>query len=312
MHRNVRAVELIEEAIRRGEGRLAANGALAVETGAHTGRSARDKYTVRDATTEDALWWDNNQAMTPEQFDLLHADMLKHAEGRELFVQELFAGADARHRLAARIYLEYAWHALFIRYLLRVPADAELKGFTPEFTVVNLPSFRADPKRHGTRSETVIACNFTRKLVLIGGTSYAGETKKSIFGYLNFLLPQKGVMPMHCSANEARGGNSPAVFFGLSGTGKTTLSADPARVLLGDDEHGWSEDGIYNFEGGCYAKTIRLSAEAEPQIHAASTRFGALLEDVVLKDDRTPDFDDGALTENARSAYPLDFIANAS
>ncbi|MEC9368546.1 MAG: phosphoenolpyruvate carboxykinase [Pseudomonadota bacterium] len=312
IHRNTTAVELIEFAVRRGEGKLAANGALAVETGAHTGRSARDKYTVRDATTEKTLWWDNNQPMTPEQFDLLFADMLAHAEGREMFVQDLYAGADATHRLAARIHVELAWHALFIRYLLRVPNATELKSFAPEFTVVNLPSFRADPKRHGTRSETVIACNFTRKLVLIGGTSYAGETKKSVFGYLNFLLPEKGVMPMHCSANESREGSEAAVFFGLSGTGKTTLSADPARTLLGDDEHGWSQEGIYNFEGGCYAKTIRLSAEAEPQIHAASTRFGALLENVVLLGDRTPDFDDGSLTENARSAYPLEFIDNAS
>ena len=311
-HKNFSAETLMQQAVARQEGRLTGGGALAVETGAHTGRAARDKYIVRDATTEDAVWWDNNQAMSPEHFEVLLKDFLAHAEGRDLFVQELFAGADADHRLRARIYLEYAWHALFIRYLLRCPDASELEGFSPEFTVVNLPSFRADPERHGTRSDTVIACDFTRKLVLIGGTSYAGETKKSVFGYLNFLLPEKGVMPMHCSANESADGGGSAVFFGLSGTGKTTLSADPKRTLLGDDEHGWSDKGIYNFEGGCYAKTINLSREAEPEIHAASVRDGALLENVIVGADGAPDFDDGSLTENTRSAYPLEFIPNAS
>ena len=311
-HTNFSAEKLIEHAVARQEGTLTDGGALAVETGAHTGRAARDKYIVRDATTEDAVWWDNNQAMSPDHFEVLLQDFLAHAEGRDLYMQELFAGADADHRLRARIYLEYAWHALFIGYLLRRPDASELEGFSPEFTVVNLPSFRADPQRHGTRSDTVIACDFTRRLVLIGGTSYAGETKKSVFGYLNFLLPEKGVMPMHCSANESPDGGSSAVFFGLSGTGKTTLSADPRRTLLGDDEHGWSDKGIYNFEGGCYAKTINLSREAEPEIHAASLRAGALLENVIVGADGTPDFDDGALTENTRSAYPLEFIPNAS
>lgn len=312
IRRNNTSEELLEFALKHGEGKQTCDGALAVETGLHTGRSARDKFIVRDETTEDTVWWDNNQSMAPEHFDRLLEDFLAHADGRDLFVQELHAGADKAHRLRARIYLEYAWHALFIRYLLRVPDASELAGFSPEFTVVNLPSFKADPERHGTKSETVIACNFSRKLVLIGGTSYAGETKKSVFGYLNYMLPQKGVMPMHCSANEANEGDSPAVFFGLSGTGKTTLSADPKRTLLGDDEHGWSGYGIFNFEGGCYAKTIRLSRAAEPQIYDASTRAGALLENVVLKADGTPDFDDGSLTENARSAYPLDYIPNAS
>jgi len=311
-HKNLSAEQLVARAVERQEGQLTDGGALAVETGAHTGRAAKDKFIVRDATTEDAIWWDNNQAMTPEHFEVLLQDFLKHADGRELFVQELHAGADLEHRLRARIYLECAWHALFIGYLLRRPEPSELEGFSPEFTVVNLPSFKADPARHGTSSETVIACDFTRKLVLIGNTSYAGETKKSVFGYLNFLLPEKGVMPMHCSANEASDGGSSAVFFGLSGTGKTTLSADPKRTLLGDDEHGWSDNGIYNFEGGCYAKTINLSREAEPQIYDASIRKGALLENVVLNDDGSPDFDDGSLTENARSAYPLEFIPNAS
>lgn len=312
IHRNTSTEELLEQAVARGEGRRTDGGALAVETGAHTGRAAKDKFIVCDATTEHNVWWDNNQKMRPEHFEALLADFLAHADGRELFVQELFAGADENHRLPARIYLEYAWHALFIRYLLRRPRTSDLEGFSPEFTVVNFPSFRANPERHGTQSETVIACDFTRKLVLIGGTSYAGETKKSVFGYLNFLLPQKGVMPMHCSANEAADFGSSAVFFGLSGTGKTTLSADPKRTLLGDDEHGWSQEGIYNFEGGCYAKTINLSREAEPEIYDASIRAGAILENVVLRDDGSPDFDDGSLTENARSAYPLEFIPNAS
>ena len=311
IHKNTSADELIKQSLQRDEGKLTDTGALAVETGAHTGRAAKDKFIVRNASTEDTVWWDNNQAMSPENFEVLLEDFLTHADGRELFEQELFAGADENHRLPTRVFLEYAWHALFIRYLLRRPEASELEGFLPEFTVVNLPSFRADPERHGTNSDTVIACDFTRKLVLIGGTSYAGETKKSVFGFLNYMLPEKDIMPMHCSANEATDGGSSAVFFGLSGTGKTTLSADPKRTLLGDDEHGWSNDGIFNFEGGCYAKTINLSREAEPEIYDASIRAGAVLENVVLNDDGTPDFDDGSLTENARSAYPLEFIPNA-
>jgi phosphoenolpyruvate carboxykinase (ATP) len=312
VNQNNSHLELIELAIRRGEGQFSSTGALVFQTGAHTGRSAQDKFTVRDDTTEKAVWWDNNKAISAEQFDLIYADFLEHAKTRELFVQDLYAGADPGHRLNTRVFTEYAWHGLFIRWLLRRPDKSDLAGFQPQFTVVNLPSFRADPKRHGVRSETVIACNFAKRLVLIGGTSYAGETKKSVFTFLNYLMPEKGVMPMHCSANVGNGGDS-AVFFGLSGTGKTTLSADPKRTLLGDDEHGWSETGIYNFEGGCYAKTIRLSNEAEPQIWAASNRFGAVLENVVLKPGSLePDFDDGSRTENTRSAYPLDFISNAS
>jgi phosphoenolpyruvate carboxykinase (ATP) len=312
VNHNTGDAELIELAIARNEGRFASTGAFAVETGVHTGRSVQDKYTVRDASTEKAVWWDNNEAMSPEQFDLLWADFREHAKSCELFVQDLHAGADPAHRLNARVFTQYAWHALFIRNLLRKPRSGELAGFNPEFTVINLPSFRADPKRHGVRSETVIACNFAKRLVLIGGTSYAGETKKSVFTYLNYVMPEKGVMPMHCSANVGSNGDS-AIFFGLSGTGKTTLSADPKRTLLGDDEHGWSSDGIYNFEGGCYAKTIRLSQEAEPQIWSATNRFGTVLENVILKPGtREPDFQDGRLTENTRSAYPLEFIANAS
>jgi phosphoenolpyruvate carboxykinase (ATP) len=312
LRRNTCVSELVEIAVRRGEGRLAATGAFAVETGQHTGRSAEDKYLVRDRDSETAIWWDNAKEMSEEQFERLLADFITFAKHKELFVQDLFAGADAEHRLNTRVVTEYAWHALFIRHLLRRPEASELGGFVPDFTVVNLPSFRAAPLYHGTRSETVIACDFTRRIVLIGGTSYAGETKKAVFSFLNYILPAKGVMPMHCSANVGADGAS-AVFFGLSGTGKTTLSADPSRTLLGDDEHGWSAQGIFNFEGGCYAKTIRLSKSAEPEIWDASNRFATVLENVVLKAPaNTPDFDDNRLAENARSAYPLEAIANAS
>jgi phosphoenolpyruvate carboxykinase (ATP) len=309
--RNNPVAELVEFALERGEGRLSATGSFVVETGEHTGRSAQDKFTVRDADTDGAIWWDNNKPMSREHFEVLLADFKAHAGERELFVQDLYAGADPAQRLSARIFCEKAWHALFIRHLLRRPTESDLSFFAPEFTVVNLPSFKADPARHGCRTETVIACDFTRRLVLIGGSLYAGETKKSVFSFLNYLMPSKGVMPMHCSANVGPGGDS-AIFFGLSGTGKTTLSADPSRTLLGDDEHGWSSQGIYNFEGGCYAKTIRLSREAEPEIWEASNRFGAVLENVVMNSAREVDFDDGRLTENTRSAYPLHYISNAS
>lgn len=313
IHHNVREAILIEDAVRKGEGKLAKSGAFCAETGQHTGRSPNDKFVVRDAETDGKIWWDNSKAMTREQFDVLLADFIALAKDKELYVQDLFAGADETHRLATRIYTELAWHSLFIRHMLRRPTEAQLVGFAPEFTVVNLPSFKADPKKHGTRSETVIACDFTRRIVLIGGTSYAGETKKSVFSFLNYLLPGKNVMPMHCSANVSKDLKNSAVFFGLSGTGKTTLSADSSRILLGDDEHGWSDTGIFNFEGGCYAKTIRLSQEAEPEIWQASNRFGTVLENVILDEKtRLADFDDGRLTENTRSCYPLDFISNAS
>jgi phosphoenolpyruvate carboxykinase (ATP) len=308
---NFREAELIELAVARGEATLTAHGALRALTGQHTGRSAKDKFVVRDASTEDQIWWDNNKPMAPEAFDRLHADMTAHARGRELFVQDLIGGADSANALQSRIVTEYAWHALFIRNLLIRPERTALAGFLPELTIINLPSFRADPALHGCRSETVIAVNLAKGLVLIGGTSYAGEMKKSVFTALNYLLPGKGVMPMHCSANAGPNGDT-AVFFGLSGTGKTTLSADPARTLIGDDEHGWGEDGVFNFEGGCYAKTIRLSREAEPEIFATTERFGTVLENVVLDENRVPDFDDGSLTENTRCAYPLHFIPNAS
>ena len=312
VHWNLEAARLYEESLKRGESQIARGGALCADTGSHTGRSPKDKFVVRDALTENTVWWDNNGAISSGQFDVLLADFLKHAEGRELFAQDLYGGADPAHRVKARVFTEFAWHSLFIRNLLIRPEAAEIASYVPELTIVDLPSFRADPKRHGCRSETVIAIDFTRKIVLIGGTAYAGEMKKSVFTYLNYTLPTKGVVPMHCSANVGRN-DDPAVFFGLSGTGKTTLSADPDRTLIGDDEHGWSKEGIFNFEGGCYAKTIKLSAEAEPQIYAASQRFGTVLENIVMDSiSREVDFDDQTKTENTRSAYPLDFIPNAS
>ncbi|HEY0233550.1 MAG TPA: phosphoenolpyruvate carboxykinase (ATP), partial [Afipia sp.] len=309
---NFLAAPLYEHAVRTGEAELTADGALCAETGEFTGRSPKDKFTVRDARTDKTMWWGGNQSITPEQFQTLHDDFIKHCEGKTLFAQDLYGGADPKFRIRTRVYTELAWHSLFIRTLLIRPEFAELASFAPELTIVDLPSFRADPKRHGCKSENVVAIDFTRKIVLIAGTQYAGEMKKSVFTTLNYYLPEQGVMPMHCSANVGPDGDS-AIFFGLSGTGKTTLSADPNRTLIGDDETGWGPDGIFNFEGGCYAKTIKLSREAEPAIYDASTRFGAVLENVVL-DPRTrlPDFDDGSKTENTRSAYPLDFIPNAS
>ena len=308
---NLSETELYEEAIRGGEADLTADGALRAVTGQHTGRSPKDKFVVRDANTEGTIWWDSSKPMSPEHFDILRQDMLAHAAAKTLYVQDLIGGADPENALPTRVVTELAWHALFIRNLLIRPDRETLSAFVQKLTIINLPSFRADPARHGCRSETVIACDLTRGIVLIGGTSYAGENKKSVFTVLNYLLPAKGVMPMHCSANVGPSDDA-AIFFGLSGTGKTTLSADPARTLIGDDEHGWGENGIFNFEGGCYAKAIKLSAEAEPEIYAATRRFGTVLENVVLDENRVPDFDDASLTENTRSAYPLHFIPNAS
>jgi len=311
---NATEPELVEQALLRGEGRLGQGGALLVTTGQYTGRSPKDKFVVRTPDVEADIWWENNQPMTPEHFDRLYGDMLAHMRGRDYFVQDLYAGADPELRLDVRVVTELAWHGLFIRHMLRRPERAELDGFVPEYTIINCPSFRADPARHGCRSETVIAIHFARKLILIGNTGYAGENKKSVFTLLNYLLPAKGVMPMHCSANHAQGdAEDSAVFFGLSGTGKTTLSADPERVLIGDDEHGWSERGIFNFEGGCYAKTISLSPEAEPEIYATTTRFATVIENMVYDEEtRTLDFEDDSLTANMRCAYPLHYISNAS
>ena len=305
---------LIEEALKRGEGTLGQGGSFLCSTGSHTGRSPKDKFVVRTPSVEDTIWWENNAPMAPDAFDRLHADMLAHLRGREVFVQDLYAGADAEHRLDVRVVTELAWHNLFIRHLLRRPERAELDDFIAEFTIVNCPSFKADPARHGCRSETVIALNFDKKLILIANTAYAGENKKSVFTLLNYILPGKGVMPMHCSANHAIGDEEDvAVFFGLSGTGKTTLSADPGRVLIGDDEHGWSDKGTFNFEGGCYAKTINLSREAEPEIYATTERFATVVENMVFDPEtKELDFEDDSLTANTRCAYPLEYISNAS
>jgi phosphoenolpyruvate carboxykinase (ATP) len=312
VHWNLLAPQLYEHALTAGEAQLAYGGALAAETGVHTGRSPKDKFIVKDARTEPTVWWENNGAISCEHFDCLLADFLAHAKGKKLFAQDLYAGANHRHRLKTRVFTENAWQSLFIRNLLIRPDAPELKNFVPALTIIDLPSFKADAKRHGVRSETVIAIDFTRRVVLIGGTSYAGEIKKSVFTTLNYLLPRESVMPMHCSANVGPNGDV-ALFFGLSGTGKTTLSAEPSRTLLGDDEHGWSPQGIFNFEGGCYAKTIRLSPDAEPEIYATTHRFGTVLENVVLDPiTRVPDFDDDSKTENTRCAYPLEFIPNAS
>ncbi len=305
---------LVEAAVARGEGHLGKGGAFLCTTGQFTGRSPKDKHVVRTPGVENTIWWENNAAMTPEAFDRLYTDMLEHMKGRDYFVQDLYAGADPEHRLDVRVVTELAWHNLFIRHLLRRPERAELESFVPEFTIINCPSFKADPAKHSCRSDTVIALNFEKKLILIGNTEYAGENKKSVFTLLNYILPGKGVMAMHCSANHAIGNpNDTAVFFGLSGTGKTTLSADPSRILIGDDEHGWSDKGTFNFEGGCYAKTINLSAEAEPEIYATTHRFGTVIENMVYDPETFElDFTDSSLTENMRCAYPLDYISNAS
>jgi phosphoenolpyruvate carboxykinase (ATP) len=314
IHYNLIEPALLEAALKRGEGTLGKGGAFYCTTGKHTGRSPKDKFVVRTPGVENAIWWENNAPMQPDAFDRLHADMLAHMQGREVFVQDLYGGADPDHRLDVRVVTELAWHGLFIRHMLRRPARAELEGFVPEFTILNCPSFKADPARHGCRSETIIALNFDKKLILIGNSAYAGEIKKSVFTLLNYILPGKGVMAMHCSANHAIGDTGDtAIFFGLSGTGKTTLSADPSRVLIGDDEHGWSEKGTFNFEGGCYAKTINLSPEAEPEIYATTSKFASVVENMVFDPETLDlDFEDDSLTANTRVAYPLHYISNAS
>ena len=314
LHWNTVTARLVETAVARGEGKLSADGPLVVETGPHTGRTPKDKFMVRDAMTENTVWWGKiNQPMTPDHFAALKADFLAALHEKEdLYIQDLYGGSQPEHRVRVRVVNELAWHNLFIRTLLVRPEEKELRGFEADYTIIDLPSFRADPARHGCRSETVIAVNLSEKLILIGGTRYAGEMKKSVFGLLNYLLPDTGVMPMHCSANMGADGST-AVFFGLSGTGKTTLSADASRTLIGDDEHGWSDTHVFNFEGGCYAKMIRLSAEAEPEIFATTKRFGTVLENVVMDPvTRQLDLDDASLAENSRGAYPIDFIPNSS
>jgi phosphoenolpyruvate carboxykinase (ATP) len=311
VHANMSVAQLVETALLRGEAQLAANGALMAVTGARTGRSPKDKFIVDDAATHDRVHWGKvNKAISPERFEALLERVVEHLKNRELFVQNLYSGADSNYRLPIRVISEYAWQALFAHQLFVRPTAAELAAHQPEFTVVAAPEFEAVPERDGTNSGAFVLVDYTRKIVLIGGTKYAGEIKKSIFSVMNFIVPDRDVLPMHCSANVGADGTT-ALFFGLSGTGKTTLSADPARRLIGDDEHGWGPDGIFNFEGGCYAKCIDLTEEREPQIYRA-IRFGSVLENVVLDPEtREPDYADSKRTENTRSAYPVNFIDNA-
>ena len=308
---NLQHMELYEHALRRGEGLLTDRGALVVLTTPHTGRSPKDKFVVDEPESSGRIWWDRNDRVSVEHFADVFDLVRAHLDGQpELFVQDLFAGADPTYRQPVRFITPNAWHALFVRNMFIRPGVGDLVGFEPGFTVYHAPECQADPTRHGTRSGSFIVLNFAERVVLIGGTRYAGEMKKSIFTVLNYLLPLQGVLPMHCSANIGAAGDT-AVFFGLSGTGKTTLSADPQRRLIGDDEHGWSDDGIFNFEGGCYAKVIRLSAEGEPEIYGATQRFGTVLENTVLDPrSRMIDFDSERITENTRASYPIDFIPN--
>ena len=311
---NLGTAPLVEHALKRGEGQLTKDGALLVDTGKFTGRSVKDKYVVRDATTEESINWGAiNQPMAPEHWANLKADFLAAVQDQsELYVADLFGGSQPEYRVNVRVITQMAWHNLFVRTLLVRPTAEEQASFVPEYTIINLPSFKANPERHGCRSDTVIAVNFTEKLILIGNTEYSGEMKKGVFGLLNFLLPAQGVMPMHCSANIGADGTS-AIFFGLSGTGKTTLSADASRTLIGDDEHGWSDQAVFNFEGGCYAKMIDLSAEGEPEIYATTKMFGTILENVAMDPEtRELDFTDSSKTENTRGAYPIEFIPNTS
>jgi phosphoenolpyruvate carboxykinase (ATP) len=312
VHWNLPTAALYEHAIRREEGLLAAEGPLVCRTGTHTGRSPNDKFMVKEPSSEGHIAWGKvNRPLDVARFELLKRDMLAHLADRELFVQDLYAGADPKYRLSVRFIQELAWQNLFVRNLFIIPPAGDLAEFAPQFTVLTAPSFRAQPERHGTRSDVAVVVNVGSREVLIAGTSYAGENKKSIFTVLNYLLPLKGVLSMHCSANIGAAGDT-ALFFGLSGTGKTTLSSDPERRLIGDDEHGWSDEGIFNFEGGCYAKMIRLSAEAEPQIFETTRRFGTVLENVTLEPHtRGLDLDDASVTENTRGAYPIGFIDNA-
>ncbi|PTX60245.1 phosphoenolpyruvate carboxykinase (ATP) [Melghirimyces profundicolus] len=310
VYRNLSTARLVEKALERGEGHLASNGAFCATTGKFTGRSPKDKYVVEDPEIREQIDWGTvNRPMDPENFDRLFRRVRDHLRKRDVFIFDGFAGADTEYCLPIRVINELAWHNLFARQLFIRSSAEEPVVHEPRFTVVSAPSFQADPKRDGTRSETFIVISLKHRVILIGGTQYAGEMKKSVFSVMNYLLPEKGIFPMHCSANMGAGGDT-ALFFGLSGTGKTTLSADPARSLIGDDEHGWSDNGIFNIEGGCYAKCIGLSAEKEPQIWNA-IRFGAVLENVVLDDERRPDYHDSSLTENTRAAYPVEHIPSA-
>ena len=311
VHWNPTVPALYEHGLRRGEGVLAAGGGFVTETGEYTGRSPKDKFIVDEPSSSADIWWGPvNNRISEAHFDCAHKRMTAYLQNRELFVQDVYAGADPQYRLPVRVVTEQAWHSLFARNMFIPPDDGERADFKPEFTVLHAPHLHSVPEVDGTRSEVGVLLNFAKRTILVTGSHYTGEIKKTIFSVLNYILPGDGVLSMHCSSNIGTGGDT-AIFFGLSGTGKTTLSADPTRILIGDDEHGWSDNGVFNFEGGCYAKTINLSADAEPEIHDACFRFGTLLENVVIDPDtRIPDFDDGSLTENARASYPLHFLDN--
>ena len=315
VHWNLSTPGLYECAVRRYEGQIAHLGPLVVSMGQHTGRAAKDKYVVDEPKTTKDIWWGKVNVRYPEEkFHALHNRMVAYLRGKTVFVQDCYAGAEEQFRHSVRVVNEYAWHNLFVRNMfIQMPRDREIiKHFVPDFTVLHCPNFNADPDEDGTRSGTFVALHLGKKLVLIGGTAYAGEIKKSIFTALNFLLPGREVLSMHCSANVSKDDpHDVAIFFGLSGTGKTTLSADPNRLLIGDDEHGWSDNGVFNFEGGCYAKVINLSKEAEPEIYECTRRFGTILENVSLKPSiRRVDLDDSSLTENTRASYPLSHLTN--
>jgi phosphoenolpyruvate carboxykinase (ATP) len=311
VHANLTAAGLIAHAMRRGEGRLSADGAFIGVTGQHTGRSVQDKFVVDDPEVHDQVWWGKiNRPMAPANFAKFTGQVRTFlGQQPELFTQDLYAGADPAHRIRVRLVTTNAWHALFARNMFIRPPREELASFKPDYLILHAPEMEADPEAIACRTSTCIALSFAARTICIAGTSYAGEIKKSIFTVMNWILPDRGVLPMHCSANVGQGGDA-ALFFGLSGTGKTTLSSDPERALVGDDEHGWSDTGIFNFEGGCYAKVIKLSKEAEPQIWDASHRFGAVLENVISDELGNLDLDDGRLTENTRSCYPIEFIPN--
>jgi phosphoenolpyruvate carboxykinase (ATP) len=310
---NLAAPELYEAAIRNGEGRIAEMGPLVTSTGRNTGRSPNDKFIVQEPTSQDNVWWGTvNRPLAEDKFDALLARMQAYLANRSVYVQQCFVGADKQYRVPLQVVTEFAWHNLFARNMFIRPTAAELANHQAEFTIIDIPSFQADPAIDGTRTGTFIIINFAKKMVLIGGTEYAGEIKKAAFTLLNYLMPLRGVMSMHCSANYGQTPEDAALFFGLSGTGKTTLSADPNRTLIGDDEHGWSNTGVFNYEGGCYAKVIKLSAEGEPEIYQTTRRFGTVLENVVMDEHtRALNLDDQSRTENTRSAYPITHIANA-
>ena len=311
VYANLSAPALVSESLRRDEGRLAWDGALMVETGVHTGRSVQDKFVVDEPTVTDDVWWGSfNQKLSPDRFSLLKARVQAYLQGQDLFVQDIYAGADPAFRVRVRLVTTGAWQALFARNMFIRPAEAELVDFEPDYVILHAPKFQTDPRVDGVRSSTAVALSFEQRCIIIAGTEYAGEIKKSIFTVMNWLLPRQGVLPMHCSANIGASGDV-ALFFGLSGTGKTTLSSDPKRSLIGDDEHGWGERGVFNFEGGCYAKVINLSREAEPEIWAATHRFGTVLENVVGDPHGRLDLGDKSLTENTRSCYPIEYIPNA-